>query len=159
MCIVITQNSSYWYLLFFVADIHTAILAPETIDGEHSIICTPKSGNWTGGDSVTMIFRELDLNEGVFLCLFPLNIFSILFEGLSIYFNFVGSSKKSIYYKSINKNTICFKTPRHPSESNGHQQSVEISAVQKQKLIGKFSFVYLARECITCIWTQFQCIV
>jgi hypothetical protein len=78
---------------------------------------------------------------------FLFNIYSVLVETLRIYFDFVELHREiDVIYNRVDMRTIVFHTPQCLLAPSDQNQTVPIIAIQDNKIIGKFNFVYLSRK-------------
>ncbi|CAF1389642.1 unnamed protein product [Adineta ricciae] len=92
------------------------------------VSCAPEKGNRAGGDKVFMVLPELDTTA---------------VEALRICFDFASLNQHIIVrHKLIDSKTIEFYTPACLLIPSDQDQMVPIIAIQNDKIIGRFDFVY-----------------
>ncbi|CAF1578302.1 unnamed protein product [Adineta ricciae] len=95
---------------------------------EETVICTPRKGDWNGGDDLLMTIPKLDRRKA-----------------FNIYFDYGTMGQLNGFKASfVDTKTIFLQTPRCAMKSNQQNLAVPLVVTQNDTVLARVEFIYLA---------------
>lgn len=121
-------------------------LCATTLFEDDVVICTPRKGQWSGGDELLITIPKLDKRKGTRTVSMDTRHVSS-FAAFSIYFDY-GSANRlgGIRVTFVDTKTIFFRTPPCKVAPGDQNLKVPIVVVQNDLILTHIEFLYLARK-------------
>ena len=114
---------------------------------EETVICTPRKGDWNGGDDLLMTIPKLDRRKGNLKSVIFLRIYHLNLAAFNIYFDYGTMGQLNGFKASfVDTKTIFFQTPRCAMKANEQNLAVPIVVTQNDTILARVEFVYSARK-------------